>query len=237
MKKNNCLTAILLFTLGVWCFPAAAQIVTIPDDTNAEEVESDVERITPDSQLDILQVEEPVDTQSQAEIENNFDTLLNRQLSDEETAAPTVPTAETDATVDSTVTDPDASFTTMDEAQDTAIEDGIIDPDFLLEDGKSYDDYKKVTLRFLNKITGESETFDLETGKTVAYGSLRIRPMSCKKSPPIEEPESTSFLQIWEKVHNAEDQWVFSGWMFASSPSLSAMEHPVYDVWVTDCKD
>ena len=131
----------------------------------------------------------------------------------------------------------DASFITMDEAQDTAIEDGVIDPDFLLEDGKSYDDYKKVTLRFLNKITGESETFDLETGKTVAYGSLRIRPMSCKKSPPIEEPESTSFLQIWEKVHNAEDQWVFSGWMFASSPSLSAMEHPVYDVWVTDCKD
>lgn len=116
-------------------------------------------------------------------------------------------------------------------------ENGLIDPDFLKDEGKSYDDYKIVTLRFLNKITAESETFDLTIDKTVAYGSLRIRPKACKKSPPIEEPESVSFLQIWEKMHEGDDEWVFSGWMFASSPSLSSMEHPVYDVWVIDCKD
>lgn len=119
--------------------------------------------------------------------------------------------------------------------QQQEMESQLIDPDFLKDEGKVYDNYAKVTLRFLNKITAQSQTFDLEIGKTVAYGSLRIRPMACKKSPPIEEPESASFLQIWEKVHNAQDQWVFSGWMFASSPSVSSMEHPVYDVWVVDC--
>lgn len=117
------------------------------------------------------------------------------------------------------------------------IEESLIDPDFLLDDGGSYDDYAKVSVRILDKITADTKTFDLDIGKTVAFGSIRIRPMACKKAPPIEEPESASFLQIWEKVLNDDDQWVFSGWMFASSPSLSAMEHPVYDVWVIDCKD
>lgn len=117
------------------------------------------------------------------------------------------------------------------------LENSFIDPDFLKDDIKAYDDYSKTTVRILDKITAESRTFDLDINKTVAFGSLRIRPMTCKKSPPIEEPESASFLQIWEKMHVGSDEWVFSGWMFASSPSLSAMEHPVYDVWVIDCKD
>jgi len=112
----------------------------------------------------------------------------------------------------------------------------FIDPDFLKDDGEAdYDDYLKVKVRILDKITANTETFDLEIGKTVAYGSMRIRPMTCKKAPPIEEPESTAFLQIWEKTFEGNDEWIFSGWMFASSPSLSAMEHPVYDVWVIDC--
>lgn len=115
--------------------------------------------------------------------------------------------------------------------------ESFIDDDFLLNDGDMYDDYRKVSVRILDKITADTKTFDLEIGKTVAYGNLRIRPMTCKKKPPIEEPESASFLQIWEKMHEGSDEWVFSGWMFASSPSLSAMEHPVYDVWVIDCKD
>ena len=115
-------------------------------------------------------------------------------------------------------------------------EDDFIDPDFLKDDVKAYDDYPKVTVRILDKITADTKTFDLDINRTVAYGALRIRPKSCKKTPPIEEPESASFLQIWEKMHEGTDQWVYSGWMFASSPSLASMEHPVYDVWVIDCK-
>jgi hypothetical protein len=119
-----------------------------------------------------------------------------------------------------------------------SLEDQFTDPDFLMDDGQAYDEYGKAQLRFLNKITAESEEFTLNVGETIAYGSLRIRPMTCKKSPPIEEPESVAFLQIWEKFRDArEDEWVFSGWMFASAPSLSSMEHPIYDIWVEDCLD
>ena len=115
--------------------------------------------------------------------------------------------------------------------------ESVIDPNFLNDSFDAYDDYEKVVVRILDKITADTRTFDLNIGKTVAYGSLRMRPMTCKKSPPIDEPESASFLQIWEKTPEAKDEWIFSGWMFASSPSLSSMAHPVYDVWVIDCKD
>jgi hypothetical protein len=114
-------------------------------------------------------------------------------------------------------------------------ESDLINPDFLIDDGLIYDDYTKIKVRILDKITAESRTFDLDIEKTVAYGALRIRPMTCKKTPPIEEPESAGFLQIWEKSHEGQAEWIFSGWMFASSPSLSSMEHPVYDIWVEDC--
>jgi hypothetical protein len=116
-------------------------------------------------------------------------------------------------------------------------DDIVIDPNFLSDDAKIYESHGKVVIRILDKITAESRTYDLDIDKTVAFGSLRIRPKTCQKSPPIEEPESASFLQIWEKTPEANDEWVFSGWMFASSPSLSVMEHPVYDVWVIDCKN
>lgn len=122
-------------------------------------------------------------------------------------------------------------------SEESLPDDVVIDPNFLNDDSVSYDNYNKVVVRILDKITADTRTFDLNIGKTVAYGSLRMRPMTCKKAPPIEEPESASFIQIWEKIPDDEDAWVFSGWMFASSPSLSSMEHPVYDVWVIDCKD
>lgn len=125
----------------------------------------------------------------------------------------------------------------INQLNDTSVNtpNAIIDPNFLLGDQKQYDDYPKVSVRILDKITAESRVFDLDIGKTVAYGALRIRPMTCKKTPPIEEPESAAFIQIWEKMHEGTDQWVFSGWMFASSPSLSGMDHPVYDLWVEGC--
>ena len=101
---------------------------------------------------------------------------------------------------------------------------------------KLYDEHQAVRIRILDKVTARTRTFDLSVGNTVSYGKLRIKPRSCQKAAPIEEPESAAFLQIWEVDLQNERHWVFSGWMFASSPSLSAMDHPVYDVWVIDCK-
>lgn len=93
-----------------------------------------------------------------------------------------------------------------------------------------------VRLRALDKITARTMTFEADVGSTVKFGPLFIKVRACHKAPPIETPEAASFLQIWENsLKDGKPQWVFSGWMFASSPALSPMDHPVYDVWLLDC--
>ncbi len=105
-------------------------------------------------------------------------------------------------------------------------------------------DMPVIKLQSIDKITGRTLTFEARVGSTVKYGPLYIKVQACRKAPPIEQPESAAFLQIWEvsptrqqeRPQNKEQsKWVFSGWMFASSPALSAMDHPIYDVWVLDC--
>ena len=96
-------------------------------------------------------------------------------------------------------------------------------------------DMPVIRLQSLDKITARTMTFEARVGGTVKFGPLYIKIQACRKAPPIEQPESAAFLQIWEVTPKEEAKWVFSGWMFASSPSLSPMDHPVYDVWVLDC--
>jgi hypothetical protein len=95
-------------------------------------------------------------------------------------------------------------------------------------------------LQGLDKTTARVSKFDAPVGKSVRFGTLVITVRACIKHPPEEEPESAAFLQI-EEVRQGErnsvvSQQVFSGWMFASSPALSALENPIYDVGVLDCK-
>ncbi len=92
-----------------------------------------------------------------------------------------------------------------------------------------------VKLRSLDKVTARTQTFEANVGSTVKFGSLFIKVQACRKAPPIEEPEAVSFLQVWQLDKDERPEWVFSGWMFASSPGLSSMDHPIYDVWVLDC--
>jgi len=101
------------------------------------------------------------------------------------------------------------------------------------------DEMQFAVLRTIDKISARTRTFEVPVGKTVKFGnSLYIRLRACRKASPLEQPENAAFLQIWEKKPEDEkSSWVFSGWMFSSSPSLSAMEHPVYDVWVIACKN
>ena len=115
------------------------------------------------------------------------------------------------------------------------VTDTIITSDEAAESEESMESYPAVRLRALDKITARTVSFEVEVGKTVKFGDIYIRPQTCKEPPPIEEPESSAFLQIWEQPEEANAKWIFSGWMFASSPALSAMDHPVYDVWVLDC--
>ncbi len=96
-----------------------------------------------------------------------------------------------------------------------------------------------VVLRTIDKVSARTGTFEVPVDKTVKFGdSLYIKARACRKAAATEKPESAAFLQIWErKSQDTESRWVFSGWMFASNPAMSAMDHPIYDVWVIDCKN
>ncbi len=84
-------------------------------------------------------------------------------------------------------------------------------------------------------MTARVSSIEAPVGEVVRFGSLEIIARVCDKRPPEEPPESAAFLDIWEVRQGEAAISLFRGWMFASSPALSAMEHPVYDVWVKDC--
>jgi len=88
----------------------------------------------------------------------------------------------------------------------------------------------------LDKITGKITTFDVYIDETVQFGALRVTPRVCHTRPPTEAPQTTAFVEADEITLKAEIRRIFTGWMFAASPGLNAVEHPIYDVWLTDCK-
>ncbi|MDR6286363.1 hypothetical protein HNR47_002364 [Methylopila jiangsuensis] len=88
----------------------------------------------------------------------------------------------------------------------------------------------------LDKITGRITEFDVPIEKTVAFGALKVTPHVCYTRPPTEQPNTTSYVDVDELSLKNEQRRIFSGWMFASSPGLSSVEHPIYDVWLIDCK-
>lgn len=93
-----------------------------------------------------------------------------------------------------------------------------------------------VVMQGLDKITARTRTFEVPVGASRRFGSLEITARYCEKTPPEEPPERTAFLEIVDVRPDRAAVKVFTGWMFASSPALSALEHPVYDVWVVDCR-
>lgn len=96
---------------------------------------------------------------------------------------------------------------------------------------------QEAVLQGLDKITARISTIKVAVGETVSFGSLQITLRSCDKKPPEETPESAAFLQVVEQKPGEQPVTRFSGWMFASSPAVSAMDHPVYDLWVLDCEN
>jgi hypothetical protein len=92
-------------------------------------------------------------------------------------------------------------------------------------------------LQGLDKITARVSKVTIGVDDIGAYGTLRITVRACRKRPPTEPPESAAFLEISDQKPGEPPVALFSGWMFASSPALNALEHPVYDVWVLDCSN
>ena len=87
----------------------------------------------------------------------------------------------------------------------------------------------------LNKVSGKISKIKIEDNNETNFGTLKIIVRACKKSLPEDPPENSAFIEIWDKKIDKEEEKIFSGWMFSSSPSISAVDHAVYDVWVIDC--
>ena len=95
---------------------------------------------------------------------------------------------------------------------------------------------EQVVMQGLDKVTARVSTFEATIDELVSFGALRIVVRKCERTRPEEPPESSAFLDIYEARPGEPPADLFHGWMFASSPALSALEHPVYDVWVLECK-
>jgi hypothetical protein len=91
-------------------------------------------------------------------------------------------------------------------------------------------------LQGLDKISARVSKFEAQVGTPVLFGTLSVRVRDCEKNPPEETPESAAFVEIDEIRSGQDSNRLFSGWMFASSPALSALEHPVYDIVLLDCR-
>ena len=101
----------------------------------------------------------------------------------------------------------------------------------------AYKEMDTAVLQGLDKITARISTFEAPIDDPVSFGSLEIVVRTCQETPPEEPPESAAFLEIEDARPDSPSVRVFTGWMFASSPAISAMEHPVYDVWIVDCRN
>jgi hypothetical protein len=95
---------------------------------------------------------------------------------------------------------------------------------------------KKASFSGLDKITGRIINFDEDIGETVQFGALRVKTSACYTRPATEAANTDAFVEVDEITLQGEVKRIFSGWMYAASPGLHGVEHPVYDIWLTDCK-
>ena len=107
---------------------------------------------------------------------------------------------------------------------------------FLSLSPKAGADLEEITLlEGLNKTTGRVFKLEVPMGANVKWGNLEIKPTRCVKAAPEQLPENSVFLEVRDVRHPIDSQPLFRGWMFSSSPSLSSLEHPIYDIIVLDC--
>lgn len=93
-----------------------------------------------------------------------------------------------------------------------------------------------LVMRGLDKITGRATTLLIPIGKSIQFATLTITARYCYSTPPTEPPETVAFVQIDDHRPDQQARRIFSGWMYASTPGLNGLEHPLYDAWVMSCK-
>ncbi|MEZ6023482.1 MAG: DUF2155 domain-containing protein [Hyphomonadaceae bacterium] len=100
---------------------------------------------------------------------------------------------------------------------------------------------QRAVIRGLDKVTGHASDYTLTIGRTTRIGSLEVVARSCTKSAPEETPEVRIYVEVFDNPparegEESERQEIFHGWLFASSPSVNALDHPTYDIWAIDCR-
>lgn len=103
----------------------------------------------------------------------------------------------------------------------------------------SADEFRTAVFSGLDKITARVSQFEAAVNEPARFGALQILVRACNKKPPEELPQTAAYVeirQINEETDEVDPQPIFRGWMFAESPGLNALEHPVYDVWLKTCK-
>lgn len=98
-------------------------------------------------------------------------------------------------------------------------------------------DQTYAVLRGLDKITARVMRLEVAVGDAVEFGTLSITVRACRSTTPEQRPDNAAFLEVVDEPPGEDPRSAFSGWMFSSSPSVSAMDHAVYDVWVVRCAD
>lgn len=100
---------------------------------------------------------------------------------------------------------------------------------------------ERAVIRGLDKVTGHAQDYTLTLGRPARIGTLEVTARACNKAAPEEQPEVRIYVDVFDNRPAAEGQQperaeIFHGWLFASSPGLSAVDHPVYDIWAVDCR-
>ncbi len=88
----------------------------------------------------------------------------------------------------------------------------------------------------LDKVTARISKFEVTLGQTAKFGPLKVTPRACYSRPTTEEPKTTTFVEVDEVGLDGKENRIFTGWMFAESPGLYGVEHPTFDVWLTECQ-
>ncbi len=100
---------------------------------------------------------------------------------------------------------------------------------------------QRAVVRGLDKVTGHARDYSLTIGRAARVGSLEVTARACRKSAPEETPEVAIYVDVFDNPparegEEAQRREIFHGWLFASSPGLSAIDHPTYDIWAVDCR-
>ena len=99
-----------------------------------------------------------------------------------------------------------------------------------------YIESKKAEIKILDKITAKVKTFEIDVNDSLNFNSLFIEIFACYRNLPEDIPENYVLLKIYDKIINSEDKAIYQGWMISSSPSTTPLEHPIYDLWLVECK-